>query len=249
MPSEMLATLAAIRSGDVVSNAKLNEQDSFANAARQYVDYMIEQNLLGLERDVTAVSYKVDKSAYPCVRSIRRHPAQLEYMQLLKIYFPEAKKILILRDPRDVLVSFSEWKGQSTGSLLRYSPKSIYYFVRHIRNWFILNSRWVSDCAEDDNCFVLKYSEMKEDFEGSIDRVLKFLGLSSRQEFIDYLRDNFYKIDSDKYKEENEARGYGFFRKGEVGEWREKFKLAHRVIYLWMVLTRGRALKMLMSDL
>lgn len=231
MPSEMLATLNKIKSGDHVSERKLRDNDAFRNAACLYVNALMEENLEGLSGKCDESSYRVDKSAYSCVRSIRKHRVQLEYMRLLQEYYPEAKKILILRDPRDVIVSYSEWKGQRTGPLLNTTPRSLYYFIRHVRNWHKLNMQWLDDSKKDKNCLVVRYEDMKNKFEDVIKEVFGFIGIPVDEKYLEYLKENYYRIDSEKYKKENLDRGYGFFRKGELGEWKTKFKWYHRVIY------------------
>jgi len=227
--SAALIKLDSVGAGDFVTQEKLETTGVYKLAAQEYVKYLMRANVgVGAEDKYT---YLVDKTAFPCVISLKKRPEQYEYSRILDKYFSDAKKILIIRDVRDVIVSFSEWKKQILGSLLKPTPRSILFFIRHLRNWCVLHESWLSDIEGNPLWLVITYENMKEDFSKTLLSVFNFLDVQVDDEFIEYLTDKLYRIDSPVYLAENKDRGYGFFRKGTVGEWEEKFSWFHKIIY------------------
>ena len=227
--SGALVALDSITAGDSVAQEKLTSTGAYKVAAGEYIKYLMRKNIGdSAEEDFT---YLTDKTAFPCVISLSKHPEQYQYCQLLQNYFPSSKKILIIRDARDVIVSFSEWKKQILGKLLKPTPRSIAFFIRHLRNWCLLHERWISDIEDNSSWLIITYEGMKEDFSATLLSVFNFLDLETDETFIEYLTDKLYKIDSPVYQAENKDRGYGFFRKGAIGEWEEKFSWFHKLIY------------------
>ena len=176
-------------------------------------------------------TYLTDKTAFPSVISISKKPEQCDYAHILDDYFPEAKKILILRNARDVVVSFSEWKKQVIGSLLKAAPRSIAFFMRYLNNWCALHESWLNDVENNPSWLVITYEDMKNDFAGTLKSVFNFLELDANDEFISDLTRKLYGIDNPTYQKENKERGYSFFRKGAIGEWQEKYSWWHKSLY------------------
>lgn len=225
--SPALLAISQINTGDTVAQHKLKAAKAFKKAAANYVVSLMEANT-----DIKPnTKILADKSAYPGTISLKRYPEQTKYANVLEEYFPGAKKILLIRDARDVVVSFSEWKAQPLGSLLDLTPKSLFFFIRHLYNWCVLHEKWLDDIEGSDSWLLINYQEMKEHFIDVLEKTFKFLGLETDKDFIDRLERDFYKINSQAYAKENKDRGYGFFRKGEIGEWEEKFSWLHKLIY------------------
>ena len=84
---------------------------------------------------------------------------------------------------------------------------------------------------------------MINDFNQQIHNVYNFLGLPVSSEFVSEIENRFYRIDNPEFLKENESRGYGFFRKGGVGEWQEKFSLLHKLFYSLFFKKRINAIK------
>lgn len=225
-PSRMLALMSKFRAGDREAQAMLVEQGYDLSIPREAVTTLIRANAGNNNSRLL-----IDKSAYSAAISHRRYPDKPAYVALLNKYFPDEKKILLVRDARDVVVSFSEWDGQPLGSLLKLTPMSIFRFVRQIRNWCVMHEAWLEGVGENPNWHIVLYENLKTDFSKQIEGVYQFLGFPVTPEFVEEVEDAFYRIDSPRYLQENASRGYGFFRKGGVGEWREKFTLLHRFIY------------------
>ena len=228
-PSAALLKLDSIKAGDAVAQQKLRDSGAYHRAAQNYIISLLCENadINPGQRD----GLLVDKTAFPCVISLTKHPEQFRYSEILDDYFPEAKKILLIRDVRDVIVSFSEWKKQRLGSLLKLTPRSGLFFWRFLSNWCVLHKTWLDHIEKSNQWLVFSYKDMKTDFNGTLKKVFKFLELPADDKFLLMLEEKLYSINSPVYKKENEARGYGFFRKGALGEWQEKFSWWHKLIF------------------
>ena len=227
--SMMLKKLDEIVAGDNEAEKKLKDTGAYKRAAQNYIRLLMEVNADIVEGD--NCTYLVDKSAYPCITSLRDKPEQVAYARVLEEYFPRAKKILIVRNARDVVVSFSEWKKQSIGSLLKPTPRSLVFFMRHLKNWCTLHENWLDNIEQNENWLVINYEDMKSDFSGTLSCVFDFLALETDETFITELTSKLYGIDNPVYQKENKERGYSFFRKGAVGEWEEKYAWWHKLLY------------------
>jgi len=227
--SAALLAIDQIRAGDKVAEQKLKSSSSFRQATQEFIKQLMIANLdSGMKAEA---GYLADKTAFPSVISLKKKPEQVEYAKILEQYFPKAKKILIVRNSRDVLVSFSEWKKQVIGNLLAPTPHSFRFFIRHLNNWCILHERWLADIDHDPSWLVISYEELKSDFVSTLERVFQFLELEVNKNFMAETKERLYRIDSPVYQKENAERGYGFFRNGAVGEWEDKFSWWHKLIY------------------
>lgn len=229
-PSTMLSVLDGIRTGDEVSTRKLLSNGTLRKLAQEFVRDAMLANLEPGDNKPGDSGYIADKTAFPCLLSLKHYPEQFEYIALLTRYFPDARKILLIRDVRDVIVSYSAWKGQRLGSLLGFSPFSFFRFVRHVRNWCLLHERWLADAGKDGNFLVIHYHEMKSGFTNVLEKVFDFLDIPVDDEFISMLERDFYSISGSVFAAENRRRGYGFFRSGRVGEWRDEFRWYHKLV-------------------
>ncbi len=228
--SDILEKLECVKAGDSVAQEKLVNTGAYKVAARDYILHLMGINADVVE-DSTEYRYLADKTAFPCVRSVNTFPEQYNYASVLNKYFEASKKILILRDVRDVVVSFSEWKKQPIGSLFKLTPRSFGFFIRHLSNWCLLHEKWLMDIQGDETWMVVRYESLKDSFSDTLKSIYGFLEIDVDDEFINDLNIKLYKIDSDIYQAENKSRGYGFFRNGAVGEWEEKFTWLHKVVF------------------
>lgn len=228
-PSRFLSLLEKMRTGDNVSEAVMREKGVYLKIGRISVLNLIQANLEanGYNFD-DYEGYMADKTAFVCHISIKRKPEQLDYIRLLQKYFPEAKKILLIRDIRDVIVSVESWKG-NLNSLNLLAPHPIGYarFMRYLKNWVTLHERWLIEMKNDPNSLVITFEKMKEDFYTVMKETHNFLNLSVKSDYLNDLYHRFYSIKSKVYVEENRKRGYSFYRSGEVGEWRRRYKWFH----------------------
>ncbi|VAW65746.1 hypothetical protein MNBD_GAMMA09-3278 [hydrothermal vent metagenome] len=227
--SMMLQTLDLVRAGDEISELKLKSTGIYKQAAQEYIRLLMRANTNASVDD--EFTYLTDKSAYPGITSLIKKPEQKQYAQTLNEYFPVAKKILILRNARDVVVSFSEWKKQNIGSLLIATPRSLKFFIRHLNNWCTLHESWLKNIEKNNNWHIINYEDMKNNFSDTLKKTYEFLELEVNEKFISDVTEKWYGINNPVYQKENKERGYSFFRKGDIGEWQEKYAWWHKVIY------------------
>ncbi len=140
--------------------------------------------------------------------------------------------LYILRDPRDVAVSFSQHFAMSLEETIAFMERRDAYvggtqddanpgvfellgsWADHVRSWTRANPT------------VLRYEDMKRDPLGSFTKAAAALGMEGRTEKI---RQAVEAADFDRLKAAERAEGYAegssraesFFRKGESGGWRE----------------------------
>lgn len=230
-PSRALYLFEQLKTGDSVSNRLLREKGIFHRIACDSIMLMImtnlEDNNIKLNSDHRYIG---DKSAYSCLKSFRKLAEQLKYIRLLQKYFPSSKKILLIRDVRDVIVSYSKWSINSTQNLLRFNMRSLFLFCRYVYNWCSLHEKWISDMRRDQYSLIVYYKNMKIDFESTMRLIFDFLDLKIDDDFIELLYHDFYDIKSRSYQEENKRRDYSFYRKGIAGEWEHTFKWYHRLL-------------------
>jgi hypothetical protein len=207
----------------------MKELDAFHEGGRQLIRHLMRCNV-GTAIENSQPVYLCDKTAFPLTSSLRRHPDQFRYVSLLQEYFPDAKKILLIRDIRDVVVSHSEWKVPESRDYLRYYPLSVFYFLRALNNWCRLHERWLEDMEGDKNSLVIQYADLKQNFRRTLEKIFQFIELDVDAEFIEDIYKNYYSIESKNFRDENDERGYAFFRGGREGDWREKFGPIHKIV-------------------
>jgi len=174
----------------------------------------------------------------PNVRRHQRGAALLVGGRLIKTHEPyrrEYKKaIYLIRDPRDVAVSYYEFDNPTKKSLdeflnlfARGKCNSFGSWRQHIRGW--LNS----PLMENGNLLVIKYEDMRLNIENALGEVLQFLGVPAKPEVIRKAVEN-NNLQRLRAKEKQAfaagvslagqpIRGGGhYIRKGSSGEWRER---------------------------
>ena len=215
--------LEKIRGGNV--HDLLAEKGTFEEIIQFSVNLMIRNRLGQIEEHTRFIG---DKSAVPfewCVND-RLHPR--DYLCILQRHFPESKKIIVVRDLRDVIVSYDAWaKGQR---LLGNNPLNLFRFVKVVIRWSQMNSRWYSEAQSDPNCIVIRFEDMKVDFKETLHKVFEHFGVECGEGYLDKLLEERYSINAPQYKKQNKKQGYSFFRSGKTGQWKKKFSWHHVLI-------------------
>ena len=96
----------------------------------------------------------LDKSAYPCIPELgsdnRRFPHAVD---MGRYFFPEAKQVMIVRDPRDIFVSSTYfWPNLSIRAMNSFDDD---YLIEFIDNWSRRNLKWLA--AKRD--YIIRYEK------------------------------------------------------------------------------------------
>ncbi len=148
---------------------------------------------------------------------------------------PDMKIIQIIRNPKDILVSFYHMYkmdrlfGCYNGSwedFFALAEKGLLFWgdpFKHITAWYKFNK-------SRKNSLVLFYEELKEDLKGNVVKIASFLGKNLSENVIDYIveKTTFENMAKDpKYNladlPQFDTTKSTFMRKGKVGDWKEYF--------------------------
>lgn len=169
-----------------------------------------------------------DKSAYPCLPTKKlpvRNDLHPFAVRIAKNIFPEGKTLVIVRDPRAVYNSWRHYR-----QALRSRPRSRLGLVGawvsdwrqtadaevFARNWAIQNSRWI----EDNPNFVVRYEDLKSDFETTLLRMFENIGMAVDPSVLARIYTEEYEI------EKTRERQPEIYRKGVIDDWRNHLSAA-----------------------
>jgi estrone sulfotransferase len=159
--------------------------------------------------------------AMPSPRLIKSH----------SLYDPRFKRVIyILRDGRDVMVSFYCYRtglGRFTGSFLDFLQKVDLQPCRwheHVESWL--------GCAHPCDLLLIRYEDMLRHPPVELERIARFAGLPCDQERIAWATsrstfDAMQKLEREKGREMAQAPGLEFVRRGIAGDWQAHFDVAH----------------------
>lgn len=137
-------------------------------------------------------------------------------------FFSGKKTILIMRDPRDVMVSY--YYFSSNKKTIDFDG-SFSEFIRHkklgLESWFCYHKSWDNIDKE-----TFLYEDLKNNEEKEFFRMLSFLEISLPESMISeaLILSRFEKVKHHEektkhYKEKENKEGFTFTRKGSVGDW------------------------------
>ena len=150
-----------------------------------------------------------------------------EYVWCLSIidyFYPGIKKICILRDPKDRIVSwhFSQVRKNRIPNSPKVSEILIQSFCKRIK------LEYESLLNYNGNIHVLTYEDMTNDPYKETKKMLDYLGANSSDEIVNKVveegsfknRTKLNKAENDKIRERGEESINSQFRKGIVGDWK-----------------------------
>lgn len=141
-------------------------------------------------------------------------------------YFRIPKKVLIIRDPRDVMVSYFHFIN---GKKDLPEIKNFSFFIRDVQYglpaWFRYYTNWLKMAD-----VVLRYEELKNDDIGEFEKMFDGLNLSYDKRWLTEAAkasrfERFKKIEMTfgHSKPDSNKEGFQFARKGEVGDYLNYF--------------------------
>jgi hypothetical protein len=143
------------------------------------------------------------------------------------------KYIYIARNPKDVAVSYyffergKSWAGHYSGPWEHWLKMFMEGTVQR-GDWFEhVLSWWHHRTAE--NILFLKYEDLRRNLGGEIRKIARYLGYALDDETVSRIREKtlFQNMKQDDFSDMHEILEFhGFFRKGEIGSWKEQFTIA-----------------------
>ncbi len=202
---------------------------SFENHFLRYANHLAEKKMALLRSNIarawqflvcsTGEFSFVDKSAYPCIAENGFREDLFPYAAVMKkFYFPDCRSVLIVRDPRDVLISSKYFFGRAQ---LAFDAD---YLTRFINGWARCNLHWL----DAQPTLVVRFEDLKTDFEATLRALLSAINIKATAAEFDAVCARHALIDAVQH--ENPA----FYRKGVVGDWKNELS-ADEASLIWEV--------------
>ena len=145
---------------------------------------------------------------------VEKTPIHVKYADRIVQTMPESKIIEIIRDGRDVLVSWEAY-AQSNRHFFRSIPKIINRWKEHIEYGKKFQKR-------DDikpSIYQMRYENLRVDTRNELTRLFAFCNLACNDEILDHI---LSKTDIKTVKNKGEGK---LVRKGVVGDWKERLNV------------------------
>ncbi|XP_053565239.1 sulfotransferase 6B1 [Bombina bombina] len=152
----------------------------------------------------------------------------LHYDAIPKTIFEKGVKIVVvIRNPKDTAVSFFHFYNNSP-LYPSYNSWDTFFqdFVSGKVAWGSYFDQMVAwnKHIDDDSVYIVTYEEMKQDLKAAVKKMAGFFGISLNEEQVQQIADD----GTFKFMKEKAKESYGdfvpvFFRKGEVGDWKDYF--------------------------
>jgi hypothetical protein len=141
--------------------------------------------------------------------------------------------VYIARNPKDVAVSYyhfesgKQWSGNYSGPWEHWLQLFVEGRVQR-GNWFDhVLSWWEKRAAE--NILFLRYEDLKRRFDEALGEISRFLECPLTPEVLGEIREqtSFANMKADEFSNLKEIEELGgFFRRGEIGSWKDQFSVA-----------------------
>ncbi|XP_067664985.1 sulfotransferase 1A1-like [Haliotis asinina] len=235
-----LPNLPITRTIDDVRSVKIRDDDimlcTYPRSGTHWV-YEITRELLTGEitnDDVTMTQTYIEYAAEESYADLQS--PRLLCSHLLMKHLPEdvlkkrIKVITVLRNPKDVAVSFYNFSKTIPGA--KYGGKWENYLQPLFQGKFMYGS-WIDHIIDweqvkktnpDLPVLTLFYEDIKQDQMREMRRICEFLGVGRTDDFLSRVYDNTTMKAMGSTK--NKARKLGVFRKGGVGDWKNWFTVA-----------------------
>lgn len=152
----------------------------------------------------------------------KNHYAKLSHRELL-LACPNTRILNMSRDARDVIVSSyydSRRRNGFQGSFSDYYWNSGRFLVERLKQY---HDVWATPHPQ---VMATSYEALKSDFEGEVAKIASFLDVELEQEEMARInKETSIESLRSKYKDapQYNTRENAFFRKGEIGDWKNHF--------------------------
>jgi hypothetical protein len=185
-------------------------------------------NFAQLESRIPEIYFVTDRKlrAFPRPRVIKSH----------ECFDPRYKKVIyIVRDPRDVLISYYEYQLKrrvisEDRSLEEFVPRFMESEIEpKIGSWRDHVVSWMATRGGQENFLLLRYEEMLANTQKETTKIASFLGLDSNPERIARAvalstADRMRKLEKEQWRQwnmtKNTRQDKAFVRKAEAGGWK-----------------------------
>ncbi len=141
---------------------------------------------------------------------VEKSPANSPFLAAACNAFPDTKFLHVIRDPRDVFVSHkrgtASWMGGANSTVKGCMAKTRRYYEGYLK----------ASSSGAENLMLVRYEDLHQSFAGTVDGILRFLGLPSSPEILKEVRrrTDFWRVATRNVEQRDKAR-----RKGVVGDW------------------------------
>lgn len=150
-------------------------------------------------------------------------------------YNPRFKKVIyILRDGRDVMVSYYYYltrQGRFEGRFLEFLKKKDIYpclWHEHVESWL--------QHTNELELLLIRYEDQLQQPEIELEKMARFAGLPCDRDRLHWAVSNssfdaMRKIEREKGRAFGPTQGFEFVRKGAVDDWQNHFDFAHKKVF------------------
>lgn len=143
---------------------------------------------------------------------VEKTPSHLFHARFLLTHFPEARIVEVVRDGRDVCVSMDSYK--------EWMPQDRKYQIWMWSRYVAEGTKLLEDPRFRGRMMRVRFEDVKRDREAHIARLLAFSGLETPPDLLARIVE---ETDIRRKKEKGEGKHY---RKGAVGDWRDRLSAA-----------------------
>ena len=184
-----------------VSNNRLNEYISDLKSSKRIEDWNMDYDKLkekiikerpdnyAMLGELVYIFYAEQKGKYPNVIADKNN-YYINHYNDLKVIWPDAKYILVVRDGRDVACSYLNIETLVTNS--PYKPKLSTDISTIAKEWSTNNQNIVSfsETLNSDQFMVIRYEDFVTESELYLSKVCGFLGLNFESNMLNYFIKN-----------------------------------------------------------
>lgn len=152
-------------------------------------------------------------------------PENIEHMEQLARSFPACRFVHIVRDGRDGAISawFQNLRMSEKQAMAKFGSLANYAEI-YGRNWARRIAKAQDQGAKiPDRYYELKFEDLHQDFDRTMGGLLQFFGVDTGPEALAKCREAGAFDRSSGGRQRGEEDRSSFYRKGEIGDWRNHF--------------------------